>query len=475
MKNNLEMMSDIKNDTYKQIEMNLPSDEFLITSLTIYDKNNSLAINLFLTNTAIFMQESNDIEKIKKRTFIKIVDIKLTSNEFYIEFQNGYKIIGDTIPCQEEVNRFFECIKANTTIKTSSSKELENNSYDIPEVKEIPRYNPFGNIMSSKPKEQLQEVVQPEYVRTLTDDFEDKKKDKQKNKKMPLIIGGIIGAIALITTIIIVIVMVGGNKKDEVSPEVLMVQNRRNEILQYQIDANALYDYSFNLTSYYEEYSANFSTQSKLDIEKEFSELKKDYENKYKDKKYQSSSQAYKIYEVSKIDSWMNENITLLTETFELYEEIIDEDYRDDSNIISLQGKLTTLDTKIKKAQDCLSEEKTALDKILGIQSADSDSTKNQTKSDDKEKTKEEEETTEKENTNSSDNTKENESSENSTENNTNTEKTTTVKTTNSEQTNKTTKKVENGSSEFQYENEKTNSGEKKPEGKQGNAAYTGE
>ena len=473
MKNNLEMMSDIKNDTYKQIEMNLPSDEFLITSLTIYDKNNSLAINLFLTNTAIFMQESNDIEKIKKRTFIKIVDIKLTSNEFYIEFQNGYKIIGDTIPCQEEVNRFFECIKANTTIKTSSSKELENNSYDIPEVKEIPRYNPFGNIMSSKPKEKPQEVVQPEYVRTLTDDFEDRKEKKPKNKKMPLIIGGIIGAVALITTIIIVIVMVGGNKKEKVSPEVLMVQNRRDEILQYQIDANALYDYSFNLTSYYEEYSANFSTQSKLDIEKEFSELKKDYENKYKDKKYQSSSQAYKVYEVSKIDSWMNENITLLTETFELYEEIIDEDYRDDSNIISLQGKLTTLDTKIKKTQDCLSEEKNALDKILGIQSTDSNSTKNQTKSDNKEKTKEEE-SDKKENTNSLDNTEENKTSENQTENS-NTEKTTTTKNTNTEQTAKPTKKVEDSFNEFQYENEKTNSGEKKPEGKQGTAAYTSE
>lgn len=468
MKSNLEMMSEIKNETYKQIEMNLPSNEFLITSLTIYDKNNSLAINLFLTNTAIFMQESSDIEKIKKRTFIKIVDIKLTSTEFYIEFQNGYKIIGDTTTCQDEVNRFFECIKANTTIRTSSSKELENENYDIPETTEIPRYNPFSGISRHKEESLEEEKKEPEFVRTLTDDIQPETSKKKKNSKKFLIIGGIVGLLAIITTIIVIVIAMSSNKKPAVSPEILMIQNRRDEILNYQLDINELYDYNFELTSYYEEYEANFSSSSKLDIEKEFNDLKKDFENKYKDKKYSSTSQAYKIYEVSKVDSWMNEDMELLTEVFDLYEEIIDEDYRDDSNIISLQSKLTTLDTKIKKTKDCLQEEKEALDKVLGINDSSNSSVNS-------EKATEETKTIKENNENSAEEDKNNDntvSTEKEVKEETNNTKSTQteVKTT----TKKSTKEKDSDS-EFSYENETNTKTEKKQEGKQGSAAYTGE
>ena len=63
----------------------------------------------------------------------------------------------------------------------------------------------------------------------------------------------------------------------------------------------------FELTGYYEEYEANFPTETKLDIESAFEKIKIDYESKF-DKKYNSSLQVYKIYQVGTIDDWMNEN-----------------------------------------------------------------------------------------------------------------------------------------------------------------------
>lgn len=440
MKSNLEMMNEIKNETYRQIENSLQNGEFLITSLTIYDKNNSLAVNLFLTNVAIFMQESNDIERIKKRLFDKIVDIKLTSNEFYIEFQNGYKLIGDTTVCQDEANRFFECIRSNTTIKTSSTKELENINYDIPETKEIPRFNPFGSFKKEEP-------VQPEeptFVKTLEPTLTTNDESPKKSK-LGLFISIGIGIVALISTIIVVILLIG-NSKPKVDEKTLAIQIRAEELLSYQVDINKAYDYLFELTGYYEEYEAGFTSQSKLDIETAFEKLKIDYE-KNLNKKYKSNSQVYKIYEVSVIDGWMNEDIKLLNEIFELYETVIDEDYRDDSNIISLQSKLTTADTKIRKTQDCLQEEKDSLNKELG-KSSSSDSTN--TKS--KETATETKKATETK-SNKTDSTQEKETS----------------KTENT--------KTETEEDDFSYENEKEDDDgdDEEPEGKQEEASFISE
>lgn len=476
MKNNLEMMTDIREETYKQIEFNLPSNEFLITSLTIYDKNNSLAVNLFLTNTAIFMQESNEVERIKKRTFIKIVDIKLTSDEFYIEFQNGYKIIGDTKPCQNAANNFFECIKANTTIKTSSSKELENETFNIPEVKEVPRYNPFGHTQVSK-IEEVEEPKEPAYVRTLTDDneYENSKTKEKKKSKVGLFVGIGIGAVALLTTIIVLIVVLVGGKKEEVDPQILAIQNRAQELLNYQVDNNELYDYLFDLTGYYEEYEAGFSSQTKLDVEKEFSNKKTAFESKYSNKKYESSAQVYKVYEVKKIDSWMNENVGLMSELFELYEEIIDEDYRDDSNIVSLQTKLTNADTKINKTRDCLEEEKDALNALLGNNDSSNTNTPTKNKEDNGEEEKPiapqepiDEVENNVENPENSENT-ENNIEENIPSENQNT--TTTTKPSTSKP--QTTKKPDDG---FSYENESSNKDDsQKNQGRQDKADYISE
>lgn len=438
MKNNIEMMRDIREETYKQIGANLSNDEFLITSLTIYDKNNSLAVNLFLTNTAIFMQESTEIEKIKKRLFIKIIDIKLTSDEFYIEFQNGYKIIGDTTDCQEEVNRFFECIRVNTTIKTSSTKELDNISYEMPEDKIIPRSNPFESL---KPKETVEEKKEPTFVKTLTDIPEEE--SVKKKKPIGLFIGIGIGALLLITTIIIVVILLTG-KKEEISPEVLAIQNRTEEVLEYQLDNNAMYDYLFELTGYFEEYEAGFTSQSKLDIESAFDKLKINYDSKFKEKKYSSSSNAYKIYEVKKVDEWMNEGNLLLEEIFALYEEIIDEDYRDDENIISLQSKLSNADTKIRKIQDCLTEEKTELNKLLGIEDDSSNKEENTINKNSEKNEKIEEE--------SSSETKE-ETSEDKTD----------------------IKEEDNSKEDLSYENEESDIEEPVIEGKQEEAAFVSE
>lgn len=441
MKNSIEMMNDIREETYKQIETNLNNEEFLITSLTIYDKNNSLAVNLFLTNGAIFMQESTEIEKIKKRLFNKIVDIKLTSTEFYIEFQNGYKIIGDTTDCQNEVNRFFECIKSNTTIKTSSTKELNNISYDIPE-EDIPRNNPFGTFKKEKKEESIKQE-EPTFVKTLLD--EEPKEEKPK-KKLWLFLGLGIGAFILILTIIIIIVIVNSDTKPKTDPQVLIVQNRVEELLSYQIDNNKLYDYLFELTGYYEEYEANFPTETKLDIESAFEKIKIDYESKF-DKTYNSASQIYKIYQVGTIDSWMNENVKLIDELLKLYEEVIDEDYRDDKNIIALKSKLTTADTKIKKVQDCLTEEKTALNSILGVDS-NNKTVNTETKL---------------EEINKNENFKETEKDTKETN-----ENLTEIK------ENNAAEEVEQ-EDEFSYENDSSTTKEKTPEGKQGEATYVSE
>lgn len=366
MKSNLEMMNEIRDETYKQIEGNLNNDEFLITALTIYDKNNAVAINLFLTNTAIFMQESSEIEKLKKRLFIKIIDIKLTSDEFYIEFQNGYKIIGDTIPCQNEVNNFFECIKANTTIKASSMKELSSVSIEQTLSKVVPRINPFAIKESVKEEEkenipvaQNTSSVKEDYVRTLLDD---EVKPKKSHKPLFLLLG--LGIFLIIGMVIGIVILLNTNKTKTEDPTIIATQARAAELLDYQVSNNSLYDYLFELTGYYEEYKTNFVAKSKIDVEKSFNELKEKY-NKEFPSKYLSNSKIYEIYEVTKIDSWMNEDISLVNELFKLYETIIDEDYRNDVNIVSLESKLINADTKIRKTKDCLTEEKDSLKQIL--------------------------------------------------------------------------------------------------------------
>ena len=64
----------------------------------------------------------------------------------------------------------------------------------------------------------------------------------------------------------------------------------------------------------------------------------------------------------------MNKNNNALKEIFDLYEDIIDEDYRNDENIIALRNKLTDVEMKIKEVQSNLQEEKVALNKLIGIE-----------------------------------------------------------------------------------------------------------
>lgn len=362
MKNSIDTMKEIIDSTYRQIEENLPSGEYLISRLTVYDKNNGVSTNIFLTNQAIFLQESNELEKIKKRRFEKINDIKLTTNEIYIEFINGYKIIGDISKTLSEAERFFGCIKSNTKIRTSSTKDLQDTPI-IEDTKPITRRNQFLDSKRevSKPSEVI-DTLEPNYY---PDDDLNKKKGKKKNKIILIVViiitvlilavGGTIGGIAIYNN---------NKAKSEEKAKIALVQSRADELLQYQLANNAFYDYIFELQAEYDEITLNLASMNLAEIETIFGNLQKDFEKKYVDA-FKSSSSVKAIYDISKIDEWMNNNKTLVEETFETFEECLDGNFRNEVKMLELKKQLSDADGEIRKVQTILSEEKEAVKKAL--------------------------------------------------------------------------------------------------------------
>lgn len=361
MKNSIDTMKEIIETTYRQIEDNLPPEEYLISRLTVYDKNNGVSTNIFLTNQAIFLQESEDLEKIKKRRFEKINDIKLTSNEIYIEFINGYKIVGDVSKNFEDAQRFFNCIKSNTKIRTSSSQELQNANIEV-ETPQIIRENQFTR------KENV-EAVRHNYVEELTPNYfpEETKIKKKKNIKKIIIITLVVLLTVGLTTVGIIFgtKMSQENKaKKEEEAKISAVQARADELLKYQLANNAFFDYIFELQSSYDDITTDLSSLNLNEISNTLNDYKKEFKQKYSDD-FNSSSNVKAIYDVSKINEWMNSNKTSVADVFDLFEDCLDTNFKNETKVLSLKKKLTDADGEIRKVQTILAEEKEAVKKAL--------------------------------------------------------------------------------------------------------------
>lgn len=366
MKNSLDMMKDIVETTSRQIGDNLPSGESLITYFTVYDKKNGVSTNLFLTNQAIFLQESNELETIKKRRFDKINNIKLTTTEFYIEFINGYTIIGDVEKDLEKAKAFFNNIKTHTKIRTSSMEDL-NEPVGV-ETKPIKKRNQF--LISDRNKS-YEDSGSGELVSALGDDVEysghipGSKQQEEKKTNIGLIVGIVVGVLLLIG-IIVGLVLIFSKPKDETpkGPTVEEVQARAEELLQYQVINNEWKDYLYDLRSIYEDISTDQTNININNIEYAYRSQLSNFEEAYPTS-FQSKSSVSAIYEVAKIDEWMNTNKQSILNIFEIYDDLLDSNFRNTTKMLTLQTSLESAETEILKMQSILAEEKEGVKKAL--------------------------------------------------------------------------------------------------------------
>lgn len=358
MKNTLESMKDILESTCRQLEDSLPSGEYLIFRFTVYDKKNSVSTNMFLTNQAIFLQESDDLETIKKRRFEKINNIKLTSTELYIEFINGYTIIGDIVSCLDEAKEFLEHIKKNTTIKTSSIDDLQ-----APMATEIRPINHHTAVPSHEKKD-FNEVKEKTIDMLIPE--EPISEPKKKKTKIGLIIGTITGLIVIIGAIFAIALLMKSPKEAPVdeTAQIEIIQARADELLQYQLANNEFYDYVFEIQSQYEDISFDVASVNLVEAEQLITNLKSDFNEKYTSD-FKSQNDLRAIYDSEKIDEWMNTNRQYVISIFDIFSDLLDSNFRNQTKMIELQKQLSDADGEIRKVQSILAEEKEGVKKAL--------------------------------------------------------------------------------------------------------------
>lgn len=360
MKNTLDTMKEVLTSTYKQIEENLPSGEYLISYLTVYDKKNAVSTNIFLTSQAIFLQESNELEKIKKRKFDKISDVKLTATEFYMEFVNGHTIVGDIKDSLLDAERFFNDIKANTHIRASSVKDLQT-STEIEEKPVLKRKNQF---ISDDGKADKPTINTP--VQSLVSSYNepDETKKPVNGKKIGIIVGISLLVIAIIAGITWFAIDANNKKKaeEELKNRIASIETRTDEILKYQLATNEMYDYIFELQGYYDEISLTQATINLSTYELGLRDLQNDFEDKYS-KKFTAKSDAYVLYKVEKVTGWMNKNRTYVEDALDLFSDCLDGNFKSESKMLELKKLLEDADSEIKKVQQILAEEKEELNK----------------------------------------------------------------------------------------------------------------